>query len=366
MLQTPIYQRSALPGRERWQVTGLKKNEQLANQIHQLLSVNEHILNVVANALTGRVLVLFKPTFFEPGEIGQLIVNALSKSGENSTIVTDSSKSLNNNPLYSIVNQAQQDNKLRNRALRLNLTHSVLKFASPAFLALVISSVLFPIQALTNMGLSKGIQLAVFSGLFGISKLTETKVGHSKNMAWSQYGNEVDKRLSRQVIEHVQALPISYVDEQGSDKLMNMVKNDIATIKRFLAYTPPEFADKAVTTVLSSVILLAISPVAFLMSLIPTPFITKIAKKQKEATTDLIQTTATDAQTYSQLLANNLSGLPTVKSFTAEAQEVEQIDKAKYQANQSKKILDNKNAYYGNLTEIGFMAGIITPLIYGC
>ncbi|HEX3681461.1 MAG TPA: ATP-binding cassette domain-containing protein [Bryobacteraceae bacterium] len=55
--------RSVLPGRQRWEIEGLRDNAPLAASIERWLKQEEGIVKTVANPVTGRVLVLHSPEF---------------------------------------------------------------------------------------------------------------------------------------------------------------------------------------------------------------------------------------------------------------------------------------------------------------
>ncbi|MFT5164216.1 MAG: ATP-binding cassette subfamily B protein [Alteromonadaceae bacterium] len=233
-------------------------------------------------------------------------------------------------------------------------------------MGMVISTVFSPMQVLTNLGLSKTVQVSLLSSLFVANKLTESKVANRKEQLWIEYSSEVDENLSQQVIQHIQSLPMSYLENQSTEKLMNLVKNDVDAIKRFLGYTPAIFTEKATAIAIGTGVLLAVSPVGLLLGLLPIPYMSKLNKKQKEAVAERsAQSRALDDE-FNQLMSNNLNGLLTVKSFTAEAMEVDRLDDIKQQANHHKVEIDRANSYDGNATELVFNLGLTVPLIYTC
>ncbi|MCJ8270305.1 MAG: ABC transporter ATP-binding protein/permease, partial [Psychrosphaera sp.] len=373
-----IRQRSVLPGRERWEVDILLNNTILAEKINLALSGNNAIYNVIANPLSGRVLVIFQPCLFAAGAIGKLIADALHHESEEQALDQQAQETaaysrqasfkqkLQSNELYQLIKITEVNSKLRYQATRLSVTHSVFKMMSPIFIGLMVSSVLFPIAALTKMGLSKGVQLVIFSSLFAASRVAESTTQHRKTCAWSRYSNEVGNSLRQATFKHVQSLPMSYLEDQNTEKLMSIVNSDAETIQRFLNYTPAELTDKITTIAIGSGVILAISPIAFVLSLLPVPFITKLGKRQQQATLEKYQNAAVYDDDYRHILSNNLNGLSTVKSFTAEELEIERNNKAATAVTKNAIALDKENSYFGSTTEFAYVVGIMGPLIYGC
>jgi len=273
---------------------------------------------------------------------------------------------IDNNELYELIKNAESSNVLRKRAVKLTMTHSGLKILTPMFLGLMVSSVLFPVQALVNLGLSKSLQLTIFTSLFVVSKMAEGKYAYKKALAWNDYSSDVSKNLTHELIKHVQSLPMAYIESQSTEKLMALVKSDADTIVRFLNYTPGEFTDKATTIALGSAVVAAISPIAFLLCFIPVPLIAKLNKKQQKALAEHAGDSAKLDEQFNQVLSNNLSGISTVKSFTAEPLEIDRLKHMKSDLTDKQAKVAEINSYYGNLNEFLFMMGLSVPLIYNC
>ncbi|MCJ8272137.1 MAG: ABC transporter transmembrane domain-containing protein, partial [Psychrosphaera sp.] len=331
----------------------------------------------LANPSSGRVLVIFSPYQFEPGEIGQLIFAVVSQSlsqaandsDEHETVAATPFRSrqqklaqqAQSNELYQLIKHAEIDSKLRNKAVRLSVVHAGFKLLSPFTISLMVSSLFFPFASLTQMGLGKGLQLALFGSLFGASRVGESVASHQKSKAWSLYANEIDKILVKQTFAHVQSLDMAYLEGQNTEKLMNVISADTNVIKRFLIFAPQEMTEKLTTIAIGSAGILALAPGAFLLCLLPIPIITRLNKRQQQATKDRYQQGATLDGQYNQILSSNLNGLSTVKSFTAEQQEIDRLCKAKNRATDNTIELDKQNSYYNNTGEFTFVVGIINP-----
>jgi Heavy metal associated domain 2 len=76
-IEIQLRRRSGIPGRERWQVDGLKGNKGLAAALETALSGESGIKEVVANPLTGCVLVRYSRDHVQ-GSVEFLIRRALA------------------------------------------------------------------------------------------------------------------------------------------------------------------------------------------------------------------------------------------------------------------------------------------------
>lgn len=364
--------RSALPGRERWDIAVLKKNDTLAQHIQHILSNHQDIFNVCANPLTGRVLVIYHPQQLNSTHVEALLHQVIAEQNDIVDMSMVEPKGIkaklrhiaDNNKLYEVVKTVETSPQLRKKALRYSVMHSSSRTFELLLMGFMLTSILSPIQALTNLGLNKTAQLGIFSSIFFANKYIQMKIGNRKNRLWAEFSDDVDQNLSHQVIEHVQTLPMSELDNHSTEKLMDLAKNDVESIKRFLGYTPSEFADKATAIVLSTGVLLAISPVGLLLGLLPIPYMIKLNKKQQEAIAVRGANSQSLDDKFNQLLSNNINGLATVKSFTAEKIEVERLDKIKTSSGENKIEIDRANSYDSNSTLLIFNLGLTVPLIY--
>ncbi|MCG7534089.1 ABC transporter ATP-binding protein/permease [Pseudoalteromonas sp. OOF1S-7] len=374
-----IYPRSTLSGRERWHIEGMLNQPVLAKHLSNYLSKQPGMIQVTANPMTGRILLLFDPSCWQTKTIQRLLKQAIqhcqmqggcaaSLCPSRKTGLDGFKQRLNENHLYSLVQRIEDEQcrAMRHTAMRASAINSFFKILSPIMTGLMISSVLSPIAVLTKIGLSQGAQLAFFTGAFGLSKGAESVTAHYKNKHWSKYSNEIDKKMSERVFAHIQSLPMPYLDSQSPDKLQHLVSHDVDIIKRFLNYTPAEFTDKATTMVFSSVIILAISPIAFALCLLPVPLITKLNKRHQASVREQASKAGALTDNYRKVLSNNLNGLSTVKSFTAERIEFERFCSAKDTACEHTVRLDKENSYYSSTSELIFVMGIMGPVVYGC
>lgn len=349
-------------------------NLALAEHIRQTMGKHKDIFKVIVNHLSARVLVVFNPHGFAAGEIAKRLEKVIGSfdAAKASTKVNQAPSKKQTlherceaNELYQLIKIAEGDNRLRNKAIALTSTYTFFKTLSPICVGFMISAVLFP-AALPRMGMSTGMKLALFTGMFGASRLAESVTQHNKNQAWSQYANEVENSLVQESFEHVQSLQMGYLEDQNSEQLMGLINRDTATIQRFLRHTPDEITEKLTVLTLGSAAILAISPSAFLLSLLPIPFITKYNRAQKRATEDKYQRAAALEREFHQILSCNLNGLPTVKSFTAEDYEALRLSEAKSRVSDNAISIDKENSYYASVNESLYIVGVIAPLLYNC
>ncbi len=375
--------RSALPGRERWDVDGLKRKPFLAEELELQLSQERGVLEVKANPVTGRVLVVFDPAGGRH-DMGPLLLNVLerisagipvgsryAKAGTVERITTPflgqaASSEKYNGSLFEMVPDLEDDKNLRWKASALSLTSKTFNIANSIFLAATVASALaggFPF--LSNLGLSPLAQVVTFGGLYFVSQTIESVSGYHSKMAWHRYAAEIEHQLRLKAFHHVEHLDLAFIENQSTGQLMSLIHDDAVKIRRFWEAGPHSVLTKGSALVAAGLILAWISPSVFLVSLIPLPVIYFTSRYFRKKVPQQYQAQGKHENTIKKQLLNSLSGLPTVKSFTAEEYELQEL------ANSSQEMKETTHeAYSMTLTHTGVsqfavMGGVALPIIYG-
>ncbi|PON12651.1 hypothetical protein C2W62_38500 [Candidatus Entotheonella serta] len=161
---------------------------------------------------------------------------------------------------------------------------------------------------------------------YGINTLIE----HVQRKKWQQSSRTLEHRIHVQTVSHVQHLDLAHIEDQRfedqrSGRLMQILSNDTSQIQQFFQSGVNDGIRALSLLLLLGAVLFFLSPMLILLTLLPQPlFLVWIRRLQKRNTLspqDLVDKT----DDLHHLLTNNLAGLHTVKSFTAEAFEIDRI-----------------------------------------
>jgi ATP-binding cassette subfamily B protein len=322
---TGMYLRSAIRGRERWEVEALYKRPEVAWELEAALLLHAGILQVKANPVTSRVLIVYWP------EANGLDIESLLR------------KSLRE-ILFRPRLQTQQDGtgSALARILKTSLP-SRDRLATPPILSVIAHS-LHLLQGLsfvsivnTARGTGPGFLRAFGlvsrrSSLLGITFLSLLITGadllfqYYRKRAWRRLGQTSQHNLRRQLITHIEMQDMEFYDRQGTGPLINMVTRDTERIGEFVEQAGDIAIEKTLTIIVSGAFLFAASPSLALLAFLPLPFIflssrlfgAKIAERYARA--------GETSNRFSQMLENNLAGIADVKSFTAEELEMRRLN----------------------------------------
>jgi ATP-binding cassette subfamily B protein len=208
-------------------------------------------------------------------------------------------------------------------------------------------------------------QLWVLGGItflvWGMESLTE----YIYKLIWRNLAQQIQHELRSDTYRHVQGLEMAYYENRTTGGLMSVLNDDINQLERFLDVGSNDLLQLTTTILVLGVFFFAVAPsVAWLAFLPFIPIIwgsiTFQARMAPRYTAVREQVGVLNAQ-----LANNLSGIATIKSFTAEKVEAERV------AAESRRYVEiNRRAIalssaFVPLIRIAVVLGFVAALIAG-
>ena len=145
---------------------------------------------------------------------------------------------------------------------------------------------------------------------------------------WRNLAQNAQHELRMDAYEHIQNLEMQWFSGQTTGGLMAIMNDDVNQLERFLDQGANDLLQVATTVIVVGAVMFILAPSVAIYAILPIPIIVggsfmfqrrigvRYAKVRKEVG-DL-----------NALLNNNLSGITTIKSFTAEEREVERVGAA--------------------------------------
>ncbi len=370
--------RTALRGKERWEVDGLLRKPLLAGRIQTDLSEKRGVVKVEANPLTGRVLVRFDPDALKPGQAGDMILLVLQLLFEE-TLSPETGASeeeeapqgpgdILNNRLLTLIQSIEPDRRLRRRAILLSAANTLMKIVTTlSFGFVAVVAITGGLAPLARLGFQSDLaQIGALSGLFFLLRSTELWLEKNRKIAWSAYSNKIEQALRLQTFEHTLGLDMAHLENQSTEQLMSLINTDAETIKTFLDYTPPTIVEKSLILILGSALILFVSPVAFLLTYLPIPVVALLHKYYKKIINETFLESSAHKDRFNRILLNNLMGFPTIKSYTSEEKEIRHLSESSDALYGCELECEKANAKLSSGSVYAVGLGVYMPLIYGC
>ncbi|MDH3603833.1 MAG: ABC transporter ATP-binding protein/permease [Candidatus Tectomicrobia bacterium] len=194
---------------------------------------------------------------------------------------------------------------------------------------------------------------------YGIDILME-KVQRKK---WHQLSRAIEHRIHVQTVSHVQHLDLAHVDDQRSGRLMQIISDDAGRINRFFQYGVNDGLQPTFVLLSLGTILFFLSPMLTLLALLPQPLIIAFARRMQNRTAPPYRDLGDKTDDLHHLLTNNLAGLPTVRSFTAEDFEIDRITTASEVARQGNIEASTNSSNSASLIRFLFMVNFGVAII---
>ncbi|WP_342597255.1 ABC transporter ATP-binding protein [Cyanobacterium aponinum UTEX 3222] len=172
-------------------------------------------------------------------------------------------------------------------------------------------------NTITQLGILSLITLLVWS-LESLSEFIYERL-------WRNLAQTLQHELRFDAYSHLQELELSYFEERSTGTLLSILNDDINQLERFLD-SGAESIIRFITTIIfvgGSFILIA--PQVAWLAILPIPFILWGSLAFQKRLAPLYADVRDKAGLINTRLANNISGIATIKSFTAEIYEQSRV-----------------------------------------
>ncbi|BES72416.1 ABC transporter ATP-binding protein [Marinobacter nanhaiticus D15-8W] len=144
-------------------------------------------------------------------------------------------------------------------------------------------------------------------------------------VAWRNLAQRLQADLRQDAYEHAQRLDMHFFESRSSGQLVATMNDDVNQLERFLDGGANAIIQVAVTILAVGAVFFVISPTVAALAFTPIPVIIWGAFYFQRKAGPLYADVRDKVGDLSSRLANNLGGIATIKSFTAEKREAERL-----------------------------------------
>ncbi|WP_413616043.1 ABC transporter ATP-binding protein/permease [Halomonas cupida] len=142
---------------------------------------------------------------------------------------------------------------------------------------------------------------------------------------WRNLAQRLQSDLRQDAYEHVQRLDMGFFESHSSGTLVATMNDDVNQLERFLDGGANSMVQVAVTVVAVGAVFVVLSPLIALLAFTPIPLILWGAFVFQRKAAPLYADVREKVGVLSSRLSNNLQGIATIKSFTAEHREAQRL-----------------------------------------
>lgn len=208
-------------------------------------------------------------------------------------------------------------------------------------------------------------QLIVLAVLTLIVWALESAFEYAYQIKWRNLAQTLQHELRTDTYDHVQSLDMAYFEDQSTGGLMSVLNDDINQLERFLDIGANEVIQVITTVLVIGAIFIALAPSVAWMALLPMPFIIWGSIRFQRAIAPRYADVRQQVGILNGQLANNLSGIATIKSYTAEAYEDKRIARLSDNYRDSNRRAISLSSAFVPLIRMVIVLGFIAIMVYG-
>jgi len=208
-------------------------------------------------------------------------------------------------------------------------------------------------------------QFIVLSALTFLVWVLESAFQYAYELLWRNLAQSMQNDLRIAAYGHVQGLELAYFEERSTGQLMSMLNDDINQLERFLDRGANQLIQMAATVLIIGATFFLLAPGLAWMAIVPMPLIVGGAIAFQKYLAPRYADVREKAGLINARLINNLTGIATIKSFTAEDYELAQLSYESQAYKTSNRQAIVLSAAFIPLIRIIILIGFTGILFYG-
>jgi ATP-binding cassette subfamily B protein len=182
---------------------------------------------------------------------------------------------------------------------------------------------------------------------------------------WRNLAQALQHELRGDAYGHVQRLELAYFEDRSTGGLMSILNNDINQLERFLDNGANDIIQVFTTVVVIGVIFFGLAPTVAWMAFLTMPIILWGSVRFQRAIAPRYADVRERVGILNGQLSNNLSGIATIKSYTAEAHEDARIGRLSDDYQVSNQGAIRLSSAFVPLIRMVIVVGFVAIMVYG-
>ena len=253
------------------------------------------------------------------------------------------------------------------QAITCSILNKIFDLAPPALIGAAVDVVVKKEDSLIAHWGVKDIfgQLLLLSFLSFIIWGLESIFEYAYSWLWRNLAQVIQHDLRIDAYSHLQELELAYFEERSTGGMMSILSDDINQLERFLNDGANEVLQVATTVIVIGGAFFILAPSVAWMAMLPIPFILwgSIAFQRRLA--PRYAEVREKVGLLNGQLSNNLTGITTIKSFTAEEYEIGRIAAESQAYRQSNRRAIALSSAFVPLIRMIILLGFTALLLYG-
>lgn len=248
-----------------------------------------------------------------------------------------------------------------------SILNKIFDLAPPVLIGMAVDVVVQREDSLiAQLGVTEPLhQFLLLSLLSAVIWSLESAFEYAFARLWRTLAQTIEHDLRLEAYAHVQDLELAYFEERSTGGLMAILNDDINQLERFLDIGANDLLQVATTVVVIGGAFFVLAPSVAWMAILPMPLILVGSIRFQAWLAPRYADVREKVGLLSGRLANNLSGIVTIKSFTTEDYEVQRLrqDSDAYRESNQRAIA--LSAAFIPLIRVLVLTGFTATLLFG-
>ncbi|MFN2138755.1 MAG: ABC transporter ATP-binding protein [Candidatus Promineifilaceae bacterium] len=277
------------------------------------------------------------------------------------------SKTTNENPLKRLITYGAEYRREALSASGASILNRIFDLAPPVLIGMAVDVVVSQQNSfLGDFGITDPVSQLWVLGLLTLAVWgLESLFQYIYGVLWRNLAQSIEHDLRQDAYAHLQSMDMAYLEDQSTGGLMAVLNDDINQLERFLDYGANDILQLITSVIVIGVMFFVLAPSVAWMAILPMPFVfygsVVFQRRLAPRYADVRERVAL----LSGQLANNISGLATIKSFTAEAYENGRIEALSEDYRQSNAQAIKLSSAFVPLIRMVIVIGFFAIMVYG-
>ncbi len=274
---------------------------------------------------------------------------------------------ISKSPLIRLSRYGRKYRTLIWQAIICSVVNKIFDLAPPALIGAAVDVVVKKEDSLiASFGITNTFQqLLILCILSAIVWGLESLFQYAYERLWRNLAQTIQHDLRLDAYSHVQDLELAYFEARSTGNLLAVLNDDINQLERFLDVGANEILQVLTTVIIIGGAFFVLTPGVAWMAMLPIPFILWGSIAFQKQLAPRYAKVRESVSLLNSRLANNLSGITTIKSFTTEAYEIERLRQESEAYRQSNRKAIAFSAAFIPLIRMIILAGFSAILLYG-
>lgn len=253
------------------------------------------------------------------------------------------------------------------KAVICSILNKLFDLAPPALIGMAVDVVIKQQNSLIAQTGIKSVtgQLLFLTLLSALIWSLESLFEYAYQQLWRNLAQNIQHDLRLDGYDHLQNLELAYFEERSTGELLSILNDDINQLERFLDVGANDILQVLTTVIVVGGVFFLLTPNIAWMAMLPIPFILVGSVGFQSLLAPRYALVREKVSLLNSRLANNLSGIMTIKSFTTEAYELERLNRDSEAYRYSNQLAIALSSAFVPLIRIVILAGFTAILYFG-